>query len=76
MVRKLDYARGDQLSIFLPVREKITAAAEPVVLELESKRIGPAGYSQAELDAARLEAARLGYGLGLRPARARAETKR
>lgn len=47
-----------------------------VVQEREPDRIGPRGYKQAELNAARLEAACLGYGLGLRPARVRAETTR
>jgi hypothetical protein len=57
--------------------DKMTPAAEmAVVLEPETNRIGPSGYTQAELDAARLDAARLGYGLGLRPARTRAEKKR
>jgi hypothetical protein len=39
--------------------------------EQTADRIGPSGYRQAELNAARLEAAALGYGLKLRPARAR-----
>ena len=34
----------------------------------QTNRIGPSGYKQAELNAARIDAARLGYGVGLRPA--------
>jgi hypothetical protein len=33
-------------------------------------RIGPSFYSQADLDAARRAAEQLGYGIGLKPARA------
>jgi hypothetical protein len=50
---------------------KLTPLEMAVVLEREPDRIGPSGYTQAELDAARLDAARLGYGVGLRPARVR-----
>jgi hypothetical protein len=46
--------------------------SEAVAVVLEPDRTGPSGYTQPELDAARLDAARLGYGVGLRPARARA----
>ena len=39
-------------------------------------RIGPSFYSQADLDAARRAAEQLGYGIGLKPARAKETARR
>jgi hypothetical protein len=41
----------------------------------EAERIGPSFYTQGDLDAARLAAAALGYGIGLRPGRAEREAE-
>jgi hypothetical protein len=39
-------------------------------------RIGPSFYSQADLDAARRASEQLGYGIGLKPARAKETARR